>query len=139
MHRIETSGSLVFFLGQHGKKTNDGSSFGAATAVVSRLFRKKLLLSGRYGPSLSLSSGQKLARGLTCSEVRGEPLLCVESLRGGGGMAAATIFVLLATAAAGRAATVGLDDGASVDRVNADMTDGERVPGGGEREGRRKE
>ena len=48
-------------------------------------------------------------------------------------MAAATIFVLLA---AGRAATVGLDDGASVDRVNADMRNGEREGEGARGRGR---
>lgn len=81
--------------------------------------------------TFSLSS----AGALTCSEVRGEPLLLlcvVESLRGGG-IAAATILVNLLAEAAGRAATIGLDAGAR-DRVNAAMT--KRRRGGGVCSGR---
>jgi len=54
--------------------------------------------------------------------VRGEPLLCVvESLREEGGRAATFVGLVLLDAKVGRAATVGLDEGASVSRVKADM------------------
>lgn len=106
-------------------------SFALRLAPLSLASRKKLPLLPRDGRSLSPPRG-----GLTCSEVRGEPLLllCVVELLRGGGIAAATILSLLA-AAAGRATAAGLDAGAR-DRVNAGMTNGEREGGrvlGGER------